>query len=398
MSRMKIRLPLYRFLERSVTVYAKIAIFMALFFLVGEERVSACSCAPEELDKAVLRADYILVGTIRSRQDTPPDSHGISSDADPVYFEVAVERMLKGEPHALVTVVTPGMSASCGYPFEQGTRYLIFGYHADGTPPEHIQKENVIRTNLCTLTTAENVDVLATQIEKLLTERSGPASGDLGPVIPLLSPTPAHADIFPETSVCGGIAGIPCPEGYRCEYPEPSYPDAQGVCKKIAAPPPPPPTEVPPPAPPLDPAGGRPRMPFSAPQGMQFSPELRDLLRAEMRELAGAVQAVALALSTADWETLVSTSAKMRASYLLETKLSASQRQEFERLPEQFKKLDEEFHLRAEKLGYAALAHDAELVAFQFSRLLESCTVCHAAYAKPRFPGFLPSKPGAHHH
>jgi len=32
--------------------------------------------------------------------------------------------------------------------------------------------------------------------------------------------------------VCGGVAGIACPDGYSCEYPEPRYPDAQGVCRK----------------------------------------------------------------------------------------------------------------------------------------------------------------------
>lgn len=31
--------------------------------------------------------------------------------------------------------------------------------------------------------------------------------------------------------ICGGVGGISCPDGYFCEYPEPRYPDAQGVCK-----------------------------------------------------------------------------------------------------------------------------------------------------------------------
>jgi hypothetical protein len=41
-----------------------------------------------------------------------------------------------------------------------------------------------------------------------------------------------------QAKLCGGLAGIECPQGYKCEYPEPNYPDAQGVCKKRNNPPP----------------------------------------------------------------------------------------------------------------------------------------------------------------
>jgi len=37
--------------------------------------------------------------------------------------------------------------------------------------------------------------------------------------------------------ICGGVAGIACPPGYECEYPESRYPDAQGVCKQRNTPP-----------------------------------------------------------------------------------------------------------------------------------------------------------------
>ena len=32
--------------------------------------------------------------------------------------------------------------------------------------------------------------------------------------------------------ICGGVIGRPCPEGYFCAYPRPSYPDAQGICRE----------------------------------------------------------------------------------------------------------------------------------------------------------------------
>lgn len=159
-------------------MYVKIMAFVALLLLVSTERVSACSCAREELDQAVLRADYILVGTILSPRDSTPDSHGIRNDTDPVYFAVEVERMLKGEQSSPAIIVTNRISASCGYPFEQGTRYLIFGYHAEATIPELPQQKDVIKTNLCTLTTADKVDALATQIQTLLAKQPVSPTGD----------------------------------------------------------------------------------------------------------------------------------------------------------------------------------------------------------------------------
>ncbi|MDH3747400.1 MAG: cytochrome c [Gammaproteobacteria bacterium] len=132
---------------------------------------------------------------------------------------------------------------------------------------------------------------------------------------------------------------------------------------------------------------------------LHLSEDLRALLREEMQEIATASQAVVLSLATGDWKSIEHISEKIRASYVMERKLSASQRRELEeQLPEHFKKLDMEFHARAEKLGLAAAARDPEIVAFQYYRLVESCTVCHAAFAKTRFPGFLSNELEIHHH
>jgi len=133
-------------------------------------------------------------------------------------------------------------------------------------------------------------------------------------------------------------------------------------------------------------------------QVIELSPDLLNLLRAEMREIAGGVQGIALSLATANWTSIQETSTKIRASYIMEKKLTAAQAKELEQaLPENFKQLDAEFHQRAEKLGVAAAAHDPELAAFQYSRLIESCALCHSAYAKSRFPGFSPPARQDHH-
>ena len=130
----------------------------------------------------------------------------------------------------------------------------------------------------------------------------------------------------------------------------------------------------------------------------KLTPELRELLQAEMREIAGGIQGVALALATADWESIKNTGEMIRSSYIMESQLTPAQAKELAQvLPDRFKQLDADFHHRAERLAKAATAHDAEAVAFHYSRMLESCTQCHSAFASERFPGFSPKAP-AHHH
>jgi cytochrome c556 len=134
-------------------------------------------------------------------------------------------------------------------------------------------------------------------------------------------------------------------------------------------------------------------------RGVVLSPDLLNLLRAEMLEITRGVQSVALSMATADWKSIQETSAKLRASYIMEKKLTDTQAEELEKaLPEKFKLLDAEFHQRAERLGAAAAAHDPELVVFHYSRLIEGCIRCHSAFASERFPGFASQVPQGHHH
>lgn len=134
-------------------------------------------------------------------------------------------------------------------------------------------------------------------------------------------------------------------------------------------------------------------------QDVRLSPDVLNLLRAEMREISGGVQGLASALATADWKSIQNTGRNIRASYIMEKKLTPAQADELEKaLPLQFKQLDAEFHRRAEKLEAAAAARDPELVAFHYSRLVESCVQCHSAYASKRFPGFASPPAPDHSH
>ena len=136
---------------------------------------------------------------------------------------------------------------------------------------------------------------------------------------------------------------------------------------------------------------------------LELSPALLELLRAEMLEIAKGVQVIPLAIASGDWQTVADTSARIRASYILEQRLTADQIHELETaLPDGFKRIDADFHRRADRLSDAARAHDAEMAAFHYARMLETCAACHAEYAPARFPGFSPvpdsAPPAGHHH
>ncbi|HBR51489.1 MAG TPA: hypothetical protein DEA71_15560 [Nitrospira sp.] len=76
--------------------------------------------------------------------------------------------------------------------------------------------------------------------------------------------------------------------------------------------------------------------------------------------------------------------------------LTTTPQHDLDKLPDQFKALDEAFRLGAEKLAPAAKTKDAEAVSFQSSRLLDTCVACHSTYAKSKFPNFR-SEGGAEH-
>lgn len=132
---------------------------------------------------------------------------------------------------------------------------------------------------------------------------------------------------------------------------------------------------------------------------INLSRDLRGLLLDEMREIAGASEAIVTSIASGDWESIHRIGEQIRASYVMAKNLTEEQKKELnDTLPDRFKWLDREFHARAGKLSQAAAARDAELVAFHYSRLLESCATCHAAFAKSRFPGFRPRTSDVHQH
>lgn len=126
--------------------------------------------------------------------------------------------------------------------------------------------------------------------------------------------------------------------------------------------------------------------PADAAPALTLPADVLDLLRQEMREISAGMQRVAPAIAMGAWKTVADTGARIRSSYVMEQALTPEQRKALEALPEGFKRLDREFHRQAEALQQAAEHEDAELAAFRYYKLVDTCVACHTAYASHRFP------------
>ncbi len=123
---------------------------------------------------------------------------------------------------------------------------------------------------------------------------------------------------------------------------------------------------------------------------LNLTPETRELLRTEMREITRAMQDLVEVIATGRWDAAGELGARMASSFVLEQELSAQQREELETaLPEHFRRLDRQFHATAKSLQAAAQKHDAKLITLRVHELLFQCTACHEQYARSVFPGFV---------
>ncbi|MEV0388716.1 hypothetical protein [Nonomuraea sp. NPDC050643] len=100
-------------------LFALFALVAAL--LAGTSTAAhACSCAQMTPARSVEQATAVFTGTVvavRTDDARPPAPSVFTFRADNVY---------KGTPAAEFTLASDVDSASCGYAFEKGTRYLVF--------------------------------------------------------------------------------------------------------------------------------------------------------------------------------------------------------------------------------------------------------------------------------
>lgn len=139
------------------------------------------------------------------------------------------------------------------------------------------------------------------------------------------------------------------------------------------------------------------------PGGMAaLSTPLREALAQEMVALQNGMMSIIPAFASGNWALVAETGKQMEQSYIMKQALSAEQLDELHHLlPPQFLELDAQFHYLAGMLSHAADNRKPELAAFYFSRLLETCTTCHARFATEKFPALSAREdrpaPGHHH-
>ena len=139
---------------------------------------------------------------------------------------------------------------------------------------------------------------------------------------------------------------------------------------------------------------------ISAPGVESLSPELRNLLLKEMRELQKGLMSIIPAYTSGNWREIEDIGLQMEHSYILKQNITKEQINEFHSsLPGQFIELDQRFHYFAGMLSHAAKIRKQELVGFYLSKLSETCVACHSKYATHRFKGFAePMEASGHPH
>ena len=117
----------------------------------------ACSCEyPSSPDDALKNSDAVFSGKVLSLQET--NTGYMKSSADPVVVTFEVDDVWKGPQTKTITVSTAASSASCGYEFQEGEKYIVY---ANG-------QESSLSTGLCSRTTLfANADEDLRSFEKI---------------------------------------------------------------------------------------------------------------------------------------------------------------------------------------------------------------------------------------
>ena len=124
---------------------------------------------------------------------------------------------------------------------------------------------------------------------------------------------------------------------------------------------------------------------------------IKPILTQEMLLFEKAMKGLLSSITTGNWHKTVEIAKQVEASYIFKQQLSKEQREHLHHiLPKRFVHLDHSFHQYAGMLAHAAEVKNADVMNFYFYKMADSCTQCHAEYAKEKFPGFVAK--GTHSH
>jgi len=138
---------------------------------------------------------------------------------------------------------------------------------------------------------------------------------------------------------------------------------------------------------------------YSKSEVESLSPELRALLKQEMLAIQEGMKNIVPAFASGNLEDVSEIAGQINRSFILKQKITDSQKHELhEKLPKGFIVKDQQFHKYAGMLEHVSEERHTELIGFYYSKLLESCTGCHSAYASHRFPIFINESAKEEHH
>jgi hypothetical protein len=131
-------------------------------------------------------------------------------------------------------------------------------------------------------------------------------------------------------------------------------------------------------------------------ESINLSAELSQILTMEMQQIKGGMESLVFATVSGDWQKIASVGKQIKQSYILKQKLSPQQSHELhQKLPQAFKRLDQQLHQYAGMLAHVADERDIELVNYYIYKMNETCTQCHSRFVQSKFSGF--SMANKHH-
>ncbi len=120
-----------------------------------------------------------------------------------------------------------------------------------------------------------------------------------------------------------------------------------------------------------------------------ISNKLKRVLASEMKVLQQHMNSLAASVPAGRFTEIAATSEEIGKRDILEKRLSDKERTELNNiLPSEYKIFEHELFRAAEMLNKASENNNPQFVSFFYSKLNESCIMCHSIYAKERFPDF----------
>ncbi|GGY78499.1 cytochrome c [Marinobacter zhanjiangensis] len=120
----------------------------------------------------------------------------------------------------------------------------------------------------------------------------------------------------------------------------------------------------------------------------KLTDKLSSLLQKEMRSVQAAMTAIHSAMVMGQHEKVAENAQQIHDSFILAQSLTKQDRQDLmAAVPEDFVKLDQEFHQLSASLAEAGRNENTGQQHKLFGEMTRNCIQCHSTYVSDRFPG-----------